>query len=106
MEDLNNKICWMCAEPINATAKLCPHCRTDQRQSALTVDVAPWLFLPIMLLMGIGGLSLAYRMFDPGKDFAPFKNRFEVVSSSMLFSTNQSELYITTVGTVRNNSDY
>lgn len=106
MEDTNIKICRMCAEPIKAMARLCPHCRTDQRQSALTLVVAPWLVFPILLLVGLGGLSLAYRMFDPGKDFAPFKDRFEVVSSSMLFSTNQNELYITTVGTVRNNSDY
>jgi hypothetical protein len=109
MEDQtqNAKTCRMCAETINVAARLCPCCRTDQRKSAVTLMlVVPWLGWLLMLLMGLGVVSLASRMLDPGRDFAPFRDRFEVVSSSMQFSKNEKGQYVTTVGTVRNNSDF
>ena len=96
----------MCAEAIKPAARLCPHCRTDQRRSAIIYTIAPWLMWPLILVFSGGLFLLMSRLFTPGRDFAPFRNQFEVVSSSMQFSQTERGPYVTTVGTIRNNSDY
>src|SRR5262245_21129171 len=105
MSDPNTKTCRMCAETINAAARLCPYCRTDQRQSTIIVTIATWLSSLLLLAFFGGAFYFIYHVFTPGKDFAPFRNQFEVVSSSMQFNQNDKGTYVTTVGTVRNNSD-
>jgi len=106
MNDPTTKTCRMCAETIKAAARLCPYCRTDQRQSAVIVTIAPWLMGFLLLAFFVGGFSVVYRLFTPGRDFAPFRNQFEIVSSSMQFNQNEKGAWVATVGTIRNNSDY
>jgi len=110
MDDQDTRTCRICAETIKRAARLCPYCRADQRKSAINIIPPPWLAWlgwSVMLLVVLGGLSVAYRMFNSGKDFAPFRDQFAIVSSSMEFSKRENGQHIiTTIGVVRNNCDY
>ena len=106
MEEQQTKICPLCAETGKAAAKLCPHCRSDLRRSAIRIDVAPWLIWPLLLLFFCGALVVFYRVVYPWQDFASCRNQVVVSSSSMQFGTGERGRYVTTVGTVKNDSDY
>lgn len=107
MDDANTRTCPLCAEAIKPAARICPYCHAQQRKSVVFANaMVPWLVWPVVLFVVIGGFMLAVRLFDRGRDFAPFRAQFSIVSSSMELTTNQNGRSVTTVGMVRNDSDY
>ena len=59
-----------------------------------------------MLLFFCGCLIFFYRVAYPGKDFASCRDQVVIISSSMQFGAGERGRYVTTLGTVKNNSDY
>lgn len=106
MTEPDTRICPFCAETIRRAARLCPHCRTLQGRWSAYLGVALALMTLTFLVVVAGGAFVAYRLFNPGKAFAPYRDQFSITTSSRQFSTNERGRYVTTVGTVRNNSDY
>ena len=95
----------MCAESINAAAKLCPHCRTDQRAGAILITFAPWFGIVFWLLIAAGVGIFFYRVLDQGQNFTSVRNQVTVGSSEMQFSDGERGRYITTIGVITNGSD-
>lgn len=106
MSDQETKTCKVCAETIKAAAKLCPHCRHDQRRGVLNPIHFNWVAWPFLLLIAIGCLTVFSRLVLPGKDFSKVRDQISVTSSSMQFSSGVKGRYITTVGMVSNASNY
>jgi hypothetical protein len=106
VEDQQTKICPVCAETVKAVAKKCPFCRADLRSSVIRIDPAPWFSWVFMLLFFCGALIVFYRVAYPGRDFSLCRNQIVVSSSSMQFSAGERGRYVTTVGTINNESDY
>jgi hypothetical protein len=100
-EDL--KTCRYCREQIKVAAKVCPHCRQwlspfSLRNTSVFVALAfLWSFVNMFVLV-----ALFNRMFNPGTDFAPYRNQICVIDSHMTLETNQGDgpfVYIVAVAT-------
>jgi hypothetical protein len=107
MEGDSTRTCPSCAETVKAAAKLCPYCRSDLRRSAIRVRVSEWVAWLCLLLFFFGALMLFYRFVRPWEDFTKHRNQVTVSSSSIQFSdAGDRGKFVTTIGTVKNESDW
>lgn len=78
------RICPYCAEEIQATAKVCPHCRNwlvflSLKNPAVFLICFCFFFLVLI----VGFLAFVRGMFNPGMDFSPYRDSISVVESRM-----------------------
>jgi len=106
------KVCPLCAETIKTAAKVCPHCRHWQPRK--------WSFNNPAFLQSLASLVMAAAIFGaiaglgyflehligPKRDFSPYQNQILVVSSEMSFRISGSNLTVSVVGVVTNQSDF
>jgi len=105
VENEQIKICPLCAEPIKAMAKICPHCRSVQKKWSLqNPQVTAALFATIYGLFFIGLFAFVGRAFWPKEDFAEYRNEISVANSQFSQRMAGSNLMVTVVGTLTNHS--
>ena len=106
------KVCPLCAETIKTAAKVCPHCRHWQPRK--------WSFNNPAFLQSLASLVMAAAIFGaiaglgyflehligPKRDFSPYQNQILVVSSEMSFRISGSNLTVSVVGVVTNQSEF
>jgi uncharacterized ubiquitin-like protein YukD len=107
------RVCPHCAETIKAAAKVCPHCRFWQPktkwslrnpqflQSVSSVICAAAIFGAI-----IGLVYFLQHLIGPKRDFTPYQSQIKVVSSEASFRVVFSNLTVSVVGVVTNQSDF
>jgi hypothetical protein len=110
-ENEQTKICPLCAETIKAAAKVCPHCRTWQKkwslqnpQTAQSVGAIIWLIVIIAVFIGLG--CFLDHVIGPKRDFAPYQNQIGVVNSDVSFRMSGSNLTVSVVGVITNQSEF
>jgi hypothetical protein len=111
VETEQTKICPLCAETIKAAAKVCPHCRTWQKkwsfqnpQTTQSVGAIIWLVVIIVVLIGLG--CFLDHLIGPKRDFVPYQGRIAVVSSEVSFRMSGSNLTVSVVGVITNQTDF
>lgn len=106
------KICPLCAETIKTAAKVCPHCRHWQPRK--------WSFNNPVFLQSLASIVMAAAIFGaiaglgyflehligPKRDFAAYQSQISVVTSELSFRMSGSNLTVSVVGVVTNQSDY
>lgn len=111
-ETEQTKVCPLCAETIKTAAKVCPHCRHWQSRK--------WSFNNPAFLQSLASLVMAAAIFGaiaglgyflehligPKRDFSPYQNQILVVSSEMSFRISGSNLTVSVVGVVTNQSEF
>ena len=100
------KVCPHCAETIKAAAKVCPHCRYWQKRWSLQnpqVGVTLYSLLCIAGFICLGAFT--DKVFGPKEQFATYRNEINVVSSQFSQRMSGTNLWITVVGTLTNQSD-
>jgi len=110
-EDGQSKICPLCAETIKAAAKVCPHCRTWQKkwsfqnpQTTQSIAAICWV---ILISVGVIGVGFFFdNLIGNKRDFAPYQNQIAVVNSERSFRIAYSNLTVSVVGVVTNQSDF
>lgn len=109
-ENEQTKICPLCAETIKAAAKVCPYCRRWQKkwslqnpQIGMSIGMTLWTFVSIAFLF-VGGTFFEKNIW-PKEDFATYRNEIGVVNSQFSQRIANSNLWVTVVGTLTNNSD-
>jgi hypothetical protein len=105
------KICPLCAETIKAAAKVCPHCRYWQKkwslqnpQTAQTIGALCWIIIIIAAVMGLG--VFLDHLIGPKRDFALYQSQIAVVNSEMSFRISGSNLTVSVIGVVTNQSEF
>jgi hypothetical protein len=106
MDGEQTKICPTCAENVKAAAILCPYCRSILRRSSLQIAVPTWVTWLCGALFFGGCLIFFYRVVRPCEDFTKHRDQVVVSASAMQFSYGDRGRYVTTLGTVRNESDW
>jgi hypothetical protein len=106
-EAAETQVCPHCAETIKAAAKVCPHCRYWQKK--WSIFNPKWL-MAAGLVMFVGYSIVMAALFDSiagqGRDFAQYRDQIQVATSSMSFSSTETNRYVTTVGLLTNCSDF
>jgi len=110
-ENEQTKVCPLCAETIKAAAKVCPHCRHWQTKPLLTNFQVMQSIASIMLGVGIVAaiIGLGYfleHLIGPKRDFAAYQSRIAVVSSEVSFRMSGSNLTVSVVGVLTNQSEF
>ncbi len=103
-EQVDKKMCRMCAMEIPAKAKKCPHCHHWQRgfYAILWHPAFAIIFLvPLVIAYGMMAMSMS----DRGKDFQPYRDQVKVVSVEMKFIEDPNYERVAVVGTIKNDSD-
>src|SRR5688572_16940349 len=104
--DAETKICPLCAEPIKAIAKVCPHCRHWQKRWSLH-NPQVWggiVVVSYLAVMGIVGLVVE-NIFGAKQDFSPYQKQISVVTSEIAHRTSGTNNYVTIIGVVTNQSE-
>lgn len=70
---------------------------------AVVMASTPILLVAVLFVVGA---MLFNNAFAPGKDFGPFQERIAIVESQMHFSQTTNGNYISTIGQIRNDSDF
>jgi hypothetical protein len=100
------KTCPLCAETINAAAKVCPHCRHWQmRWSFQNPQIVGSLWGILGLCVWLTLLAYLNKIFGPKRDFAEYPDQIAVVSSQFSHRTVGSNLMVTVVGVLTNRSN-
>ncbi len=110
-ENEPTKVCPLCAETIKAAAKVCPNCRHWQKkwsmQNTQLVQSVASILGAIGIFGAIGGLGyFLQHLIGPKHDFAAYQGQISVVTSEMSFRMSGSNLTVSVVGVVTNQSDY
>ena len=112
-ENEQTRICPFCAETIKEAAKVCPHCRFWQPSSKWSVRNPQFLqsVSSVICAAAIFGaiIGLVYflqHLIGPKRDFAPYQSQITVVSSEASFRMSGSNLIVSVVGVVTNQSDF
>jgi hypothetical protein len=105
------KVCPLCAETIKAAAKVCPHCRHWQKKWSLrnpqTMQSMGAVLFLVLICSGIVGMGCFYDyLFGPKRDFAQYQSQVSVVSSETSFHTSDSNLMVSVIGVLTNQSDF
>jgi hypothetical protein len=103
------KVCPLCAETIKVAAKVCPHCRYWQKRWSLqnpqTMQSVGAVLTAVLIF---GGIACVGYFFDylagPKRDFAQYQNQIMVVNSETSFRIANSNLTVSVVGVVTNQS--
>jgi hypothetical protein len=100
------KPCRYCLEPMDARAKRCPHCRSQQTSWAYVLHPAvPGLLmlLPVVVFVAFG--AFMQRSFGPGKDFTRYEGQLVAVDVRMeCIQEEDAEPLIRIGGRIQNNS--
>jgi hypothetical protein len=106
-DSATTKVCPMCAETIQAVAKVCPHCR--HWQSKWTLQNPVWwpilVSLPILALWIATGIWMK-RLMSVGQDFAEYRDTISVIESSMHYSSEEKGPTISVIGKLTNSSAF
>jgi hypothetical protein len=110
-ENEQTKICPLCAETIKAAAKLCPHCRHWQTkwsfhnpQVLQSIAAVVWAATIFGAIFGLG--YFLEKLIGPKRDFALYQSQIVVVNSEVSFRMSGSNLTVSVVGVVTNQSDF
>jgi len=110
-ETEQTKVCPLCAETIKAAAKVCPHCHYWQKKWSLrnprTMQSTSAILMAIVMFGGIVGLGYFFEhLLGPKRDFAQYQDDVRVVNSETNFRTVESNLLVSVVGVLTNQSDF
>jgi hypothetical protein len=107
------KTCPMCAETVQAVARVCPHCRSRQHlpPGSRPSVFAPWIgiWLPLLVTFVAPMMVGLWWMRDiksPGHPFEPHREQVMATDSTMHFSRAENTNFICTVGLLKNGSPY
>jgi hypothetical protein len=101
------KLCPLCAETIQASAKVCPHCRRWQRRwSFHNPEVWGGCVLVFYIVIMTGLVMFIERILSPAHDFAQRKGEISVVRSERSHRiTSGTNQYVTVVGVITNHGN-
>jgi|SRR5277367_6650384 len=110
-ETEQTKVCPLCAETIKAVAKVCPHCRYWQKKWSLqnpqTMQSIGAVASLLVITAAVIGLSIFLNhLIGPKRDFDQYQNQIAVVNSETSFRIAYSNLTVSVVGTVTNQSEF
>ena len=110
-ETEQTKVCPLCAETIKAAAKVCPHCRHWQKKWSLqnpqTIQSIGAVLTATLIFGGIAGVGCFFDyLFGPKRDFVQYQSLVTVVSSETSFRMVSSNLTVSVVGVLTNESDF
>lgn len=105
------KVCPLCAETIKAAAKVCPHCRYWQKrwsfQNPQTTQAIGGILAVILIVGAMMGVGVLFdHLVGPKRDFAPYRDQIKVISSTMGFRMSGSNLLVSVIGIVTNQSEF
>ncbi len=111
-ENESTKVCPLCAETIQTTAKVCPHCRYWQKRWSLQ-NPQIWMTLWILsFVVALACFGIFYdNAFGPKEPFAAYRDEIAIVSSqfsrriSVSGCDSNVNVYVTVVGTLTNRSN-
>jgi hypothetical protein len=104
MPESTTKTCQTCREPINADARVCPHCRRWQA----TYAVAIYGFLGVYVACAVGlqlWAASSHSSILGSEPFAKDASELSIVESSMHYGAEGKCNNISTIGTIRNIGD-
>ena len=101
------KVCPLCAETMKSAAKVCPHCRHWQNKWSLR-NPHMWISLVALfyIVLIIFFATFYDDLFGQKRDFTPYQNQNVVVNSETSFRIVSSNLTVSVVGVVTNQSDF
>jgi hypothetical protein len=110
-ENEQTKVCPLCAETIKSAAKVCPHCRHWQTkwsfQNPQVMQSIAAVFWAAAIFGAIFGLGyFLENLIGPKRDFTQYQSQIAVVSSEVSFRMSGSNLTVSVVGVVTNQSDF
>lgn len=107
-QEPTTKVCPICAQVINAPAKLCPFCRSPQGSWAFLSWHNPLISVLFVLLVVAVPLSFLLTMrqglLGTDEDFALYRDELKVVESSFHLQDGKSALELSVVGILTNAS--
>jgi hypothetical protein len=104
-ENEPTKVCPSCAETIKLAAIVCPHCRSVQKKwSFQNPQVMITLCMVLCCLAFFGFAAVIDKAFGPKTEFADYRNEIGIVDSQFSQRMAGSNLMVTVVGTLTNNS--
>ena len=99
------KPCRYCLEPIDARAKRCPHCRSQQTSWAYVLHPAVPALLMLLPLVVFAAFGIFIRQsFGPGKDFGRYERQLVAVDTQMEHGEEDGSPVIRVSGSLQNNS--
>jgi hypothetical protein len=101
------KVCPLCAETIKAAAKVCPHCRRWQKRWSFGNPYAGVIVFVVVCFVALIYLNAFYdQLFGQKRDFTPYQNQITVVNSETSFRIANSNLMVSVIGVVTNQTDF
>lgn len=103
------KICQQCKEEIKATAKKCRYCHSMQGGFSATLSnpaYTPFIGIALAIPVMLGAFYFFTSTFDRNeKEFEKYRSLVVVQDSKIHYSKEGSEGFVSTIGTIKNNSD-
>lgn len=105
-QNVETKVCPLCAESIKADAKVCPHCRHWQKKWSLqNPSVGTTLVVVLLIVLFVALAAFCEKVFGRKEPFEAHRHEFSIVSSQFSHRVAASNLWLTVVGTVTNRGD-
>ncbi|HEY3760486.1 MAG TPA: FxLYD domain-containing protein [Verrucomicrobiae bacterium] len=99
------KTCPLCAEPVNAAAKVCPHCRHWLKKWSIPSPYFSGIVaMTVWILAMVALMAFMEKAFGPKTDFAEYHDQISVLNSQFSQQMRESNLWNTVVGTLTNSS--